>query len=64
MTRRKSSALQLLMEPQQQRPNELALQDSREEQLEQVISKSSESDNVMHDVINGEKISPLIIEIK
>ena len=62
MTRRKSSAPQLLMEPQQQRPNELVLQDSREEQLEQVISKSSESDNVMHDVINAEKIIPLIIE--
>jgi hypothetical protein len=52
------------MEPQQQRPNELVLQDSREEQLEQVISKSSESDNVMHDVINAEKIIPSIIEIK
>ena len=49
------------MEPQQQRPNELVSQDSREEQPEQVISKSSESDNVIHDVINAEKIIPPII---
>ena len=61
MTRRKSSAPQLLMEPQQQRPNELVSQDSREEQLEQVISKSFESGNVIHDVINAEKIIPPII---
>ena len=48
VTRRMSSAPRLLMEPQHQRPNESVSQDSREEQLEQVISKSFESDSVIH----------------
>ena len=41
VTRRMSRAHQLLNTPQQQRLNELISQDSRDEQLEQVISKSS-----------------------
>ena len=49
------------MEPQQERPNESVLQDSREEQLEQVISMSSESDSVLNYVRNAEKINPQII---
>ena len=61
VTRRMSSAQRLLMEPQHQRPNESVSQDSRDERLEQVISKSSESDSVIHDVSNAEKIIPPII---
>ena len=55
------STPQLLMEPQHQRPPESISQDSREELLEQVISKHSEPDSVSHDVSNIENVNPQII---
>ena len=61
VTRQTSSTQQLLMEQQHQRPTELISQDSREERLEQVSSKSSESDSISHSVSNAEKINPQII---
>ena len=59
VTRQMSSAPQPLYEPQEPRPIESISQDSREEPP-QVISKSSEADNVIHDDSNADNINSSI----
>ena len=56
VTRQMSRAPQLLYAPQEPRPIELISQDSREEQP-QVILKSSDADNVIHDDSNPGNIN-------
>ena len=49
------------MELQQQQPTESISQDSRDELKEEVVSKSSKSDSVVHDVSSVKNINPMII---